>query len=62
MNPEPATNFTEQLAAETVHGQAPIHGRSVNPGLTVPPIRERRLLVMAGPLGAPRKGERKGES
>ena len=60
LNPEPATNFTEELAVETVHGHAPIHGRIVNPGLTVAPIRERRLLVTAGPLGAHRKGERKG--
>ena len=57
MNPEPATNLTERLAVETVHGQAPIHGRSVNPGQTVAPLGERRLLVMAAPLGAPRKGE-----
>ena len=61
MNPEPATKLTEKIAAETVHGHAPIHGRSVNPGLTMAPIGERRLLVTAGPLGAHRKGELKGE-
>ena len=43
-----------------MHGRAPIHGLSVNPGLTVAPLGERILLVTAGPLGAPRKGERKG--
>ena len=30
------------------------------PGLTVVPLGERRLLVTSGPLGVPRKGERKG--
>ena len=59
MNPEPATKLTERLAAETLHGHAPIHGMSVNTGLTVAPLGERRLLVTASPLGAPRKGERK---
>ena len=29
------------------------------PGLTVVPLGERRLLVTSGPLGAPRKGEKK---
>ena len=31
------------------------------PGLTLEPLGERRLLLTAGPLGAPRKGYRKGE-
>ena len=53
LNPEPATNMTEQLTTETVHGHAPIHSRSVNPRLTLAPIGERRLSVTAGPLGAP---------
>ena len=60
MNPEPATKLTERLTAETVHGHARIHGRSVNPGLTAAPLGERILLVTADPLGSPRKGERKG--
>ena len=60
LNPEPATKLTERLAADTVHGHTHIHGRSVNPGLTVAPLGERRLLVTHGPLGAPRKVERKG--
>ena len=60
MNPEPATNFTERIAAENVHGHAPIHVQSVNPGLTVAPPGERRILVTAVPLVAPRKGELKG--
>ena len=38
LNPEPATNLTERLAEETVHGHAPIHSWSVNIGLTVSPI------------------------
>ena len=61
MNPEPAKKLTERLVAETVHGHAPIYVRSVNPGLTVAPLGERRLLVTAGPLGAPRMGEKKGK-
>ena len=61
MNPKSATNLTEGLAAETVHGHAPIHGYSVNPGLTVAPLGERRLLVTAGLLGAPRKRELNGK-
>ena len=60
LNPEPATKLTERLAAENVHGHSPIHGWSVNPGLTVAPLGERILLVKSGPLGAPRRGERKG--
>ena len=44
-----------------MHGHAPIHGRSVNPGITMDPLEERIILVMAGPLGAPRKGELKRE-
>ena len=54
MNPEPAKHLTEQLAEETVHGHALIHLRSVNPGLAMVLLGERRLLVTAGPLGAPR--------
>ena len=61
MNPKPATKLTEGLAAETVHGHTPIHGWSVNPGLTLATLGERRLLVAAGPLGVPRNGEQKGE-
>ena len=61
LNPEPAKKLTEQLAAEAVNGQAPIHGWDVNPELTVPPLGKRRLLVTAAPPGAPRKGEIKGE-
>ena len=61
LNPESATKMTHRLAAETVHGHDPIHGRSVNPGLTVAPLGEIRLLVTAGLLGAPKKGELKGE-
>ena len=60
MNPEPATKLTDRLTADTVHGHAPIHGQSVNPGLTVAWLGERRLLVTTGPLGAPRKGDIKG--
>ena len=60
LNPEPTTKLTERLAVETLHGHAPIHSRSVNPGLTVAPVGERRLLVTAGTLGEPRKGELKG--
>ena len=61
MNPEPATNLTKRLVAETVHGHTPIQGRSVNTGLNVAPLGEIRLLVTDTPLGAPRKGEQKGE-
>ena len=61
LNPNPATKLTEQLVAETVHGHAPIHGRSVNPGLTVDLLEDRRLLVTAAPIGALSKGELKGE-
>ena len=61
LNPEPAKKLTERLAAETVHGHAPVHGRSVNPGLTMDPVWERRLLVTVVPLGSSRKGELKGE-
>ena len=61
MDPEPEKSLTERLASETVHGHVPIHGRSVNPGLTVSLLGERRLLVTAAPLGASRKGELKGE-
>ena len=43
-----------------MHGHAPIHGRSVNPGLTVALLGERILLVTDGSIGAPRKGEQKG--
>ena len=53
LNPEPATKLTEQLVAGTVHGHAPIHSRSINPGLNVAPLGERRLLVTAVPLGEP---------
>ena len=53
----PQKKLTEQVEAETVYGHAPIHGRSVNPGLTVAPPGGRRILVTAGPLEAPRKGE-----
>ena len=53
LNPKPATKLTERLATETVDGHAPIHGWSVNPGITVAPLGERRLLVAVGPLGAP---------
>ena len=60
MNPEPATKLTDRLAAETLHGHAPIHSRSVNPGLTVAPLGERIILVTAVLLGEPRKGEIKG--
>ena len=60
LNPKPATKLTERIAAETVHVHAPIHGWFVNTGLPVDPLGERRLLVTAGLLGAPRKGERKG--
>ena len=60
LNPVPATKLTDQLAAETMHGHALIHVQSVNPGLTMDPLEERKVLVTAGPLGAPRKGERKG--
>ena len=35
--------------------------REKTSGLTVVPLGEKRLLVMAGPLGDPRKGEQKGE-
>ena len=56
LNPEPATKLTYRIAAETVHGHPPIHGRIVNPGLTVAPLGERIILVTAGLLGAPRKG------
>ena len=59
--PKPSAKLTTQLVEETVHGHNPIHGRSVNPGLSVSPLGERILLVTVGPLGAPRKGERKGE-
>ena len=31
MNPKPVTKLTEKLAAETVHGHAPIHSQSANP-------------------------------
>ena len=51
MNPEPGTKLTERLAVETVHGHDPINGRSVNPGLTVTPLGEKKLVVMAAPLG-----------
>ena len=61
LNLEPTTKLTEKLAAKTVHGHAPIYGRSLNPGLTVAPLGKRRLLVTAAPPGAPRKGEIKGE-
>ena len=61
LNPEPTTKLTEQLAVDTVHDHAPIHGCSVNPGLSVALLGERRLLVMVRPLEAPRKGELKGE-
>ena len=50
LNPELATKLTERLVAETVHGHAPIHGRSVNIGLTVAPLGERILLATAVPL------------
>ena len=60
MNPEPAKTLTEQIAVETVHGLAPTHSQSVNSGLTVAPLEERRLLVTSGPLGVPRKEELKG--
>ena len=60
MDTEPATKLTERLAADTLHGHAHIHIRIVNLGLTVAPIGERMLLVTDVPLGAPRKGERKG--
>ena len=43
-----------------MHGHAPIHGQSLNPGLTVALLGERRLLVTTNPLGVPRKGEQKG--
>ena len=52
---------TERLAAENVHVHAPIHRPSVNQGLTMAPLGERRLLVPSAPLGAPREGELKGE-
>ena len=61
LNPEPAKKLNERLAAENVHGHTPIHGQSVNPGLTVALIGERRILVTDGHLGAPMKGELKGE-
>ena len=61
LNPEPAIKLTERLTEETLHGYAPIHGRSVNPGLTVALLGERIILVTAGPLVNPRKGEQKGE-
>ena len=41
-------------------GHAPIHGQIVNTVLTVAPLGERILLVVAAPLGVPRKGELKG--
>ena len=50
LNPKPATKLTDQLMAETVHGHAPIQVQSVNPGLTMAPLGERRLLVTARPL------------
>ena len=61
LNPGPAKKLTERLAAETVHGHAPIHGQSVNPGITVSSIGERGLLVTDVPVGAPSKGEIKWE-
>ena len=57
---EPATKLTDILMAETVHGHVLIHGQSVNPGPTVAPLGERRILVTAAPLRAPRKGDLKG--
>ena len=60
LNPEPAIKLTERLTEETLHGYAPIHGRSVNPGLTVALLGERIVLVTAGPLVEPSKGEQRG--
>ena len=61
LNPELATKLTERLVAETVHGHAPIHGQSVNIGLTVSTLRLIIILVTIGPLGKPSKGDQKEE-
>ena len=57
LNPEPATKLTERLVAETVHGHAPIHGRSANTRTNSGPDRGDKTLVKAVTLYAPRKGE-----
>ena len=44
LNPEPATKLNEQLTAETVHGHAPIHGRSANPRTNSVPARGKKTF------------------
>ena len=39
LDPELATKLTDQLAAETVRGHAPIHGRSANPRTNTGPAK-----------------------
>ena len=50
LDPELATKLTDQLAAETVHGHAPIHDRSANLRTKSDPARVEKTFSDGRPL------------
>ena len=60
LNPKPVTKLTERLAEETVHGHAPIHGRSANPRTNIKPARWEKTFSDGRPPWSAYEGRAKG--